>query len=132
MKSRRTPAWLSRLVVEAIHFDQTREHGGLHGLRDEGLLESTLAKPKHRWSFDEDSDVADLAAAYGYGIARNHPFHDGNKRTAFLAMVTLFGLNDIRFEAEEADVVTTMLLLASGRCSEAELAGWLRNQMSSQ
>ena len=123
------PAWLTRLIVEAIHFDQIREHGGLYGLRDEGLLESALSRPQQKWSYLEDPDPATLAAAYGYGLAGNHPFRDGNKRTAFLAMVTFLGLNDFEFEVEETEAVATMLLLASGQLTEPQLADWLRQHI---
>ena len=122
----REPAWLTRLVVEAVHFDQIREHGGLHGLRDEGLLESALARPRHKWTYKRRPDLASLAAAYGYGLVRNHPFHDGNKRTAFLAVVIFLGLNGLDFDADETDVVTAMVTAARGRLTEREFAAWVR------
>ena len=124
------PVWMTTLIVEAVHFDQVREHGGLHGLSDEGLLESALSRPLHQWSYGEQKDLAALAAAYGFGIARNHPFRDGNKRTAFLTMVTFLGLNDFNFEAAEVEIVSKMLALAAGHLSETELAGWLGQCMS--
>ena len=124
------PVWLTRLVVEAVHFDQIREHGGLHGLLDEGLLESALARPRHKWTYKRRPDLASLAAAYGYGIVRNHPFRDGNKRIAFLAMVIFVGLNGFDLDADETDVVTAMVTAASGQLTERQLANWVRKHIA--
>jgi death-on-curing protein len=120
---------VQRVVVDAIHLDQIREHGGLPGLRDEGLLEAALARPRHKWTYKRRPDLASLAAAYGYGIVKNHPYRDGNKRVAFLVMVVFLGLNGFDLVAEEADVVTTMLKAAAGGCSEADLARWIRSHI---
>jgi death-on-curing protein len=120
------PRWIGRLVVDAVHLDQLREHGGLAGLRDEHALESALARPRQKWQYDDEPDLATLAAAYGFGLCRNHPFRDGNKRVAFVVMVVFLELNGFRFDATEADVVTTLLAVASGQLSEADLAEWLR------
>lgn len=120
------PRWVSRSVVLAIHADQVAQHGGSLGLRDEGLLESALERPKNRFHYEPDSDLAALAAAYGFGVARNHPFIDGNKRVAFQLMYVFLGLNRLTISATEPDVVALMLELASGNLSEAELAEWLR------
>ena len=122
----RSPVWLDRLVVEAMHFDQLRLHGGLPGLRDENALESALARPRNREVYDETSDLTALAAAYGYGLVTSHPFADGNKRVGFLAMYVFLGLNGLEIEAGEHDVVDLMVALAGGQCSEDELAAWLR------
>jgi death on curing protein len=119
------PRWLNRVVVDAIHTDQIREHGGRPGVRDENALESALARPRQKWHYATSADLASLAAAYGFGLARNHPYRDGNKRIAFLAIVTFIGLNGRDFTATDADVVTTMLALAAGRLSEADLATWI-------
>jgi death-on-curing protein len=119
------PHWLSRIVLDAIHFEQLREHGGLHGIRDEGALESALARPRQKWWYERKADIVSLAAAYGFGIASNHPYRDGNKRVAFLALVTFLGLNDYEFEASEDDVVSEMFALAAGRLSEGEFARWI-------
>ena len=121
---------MSRLVVEAIHFDQLREHGGLAGLRDEGALEAALARPRHKWAYRHKADIAALAAAYGFGLARGHPFHDGNKRAAFVTMVVFLELNGHQFGAPEEDVVRTMTALAAGTLSEAALARWLRRTIA--
>ena len=118
--------WLDRLIVEAIHFDQIRLHGGLPGVRDENALESALARPQNRNFYDSTADLAAIAAAYGYGLVTSHPFVDGNKRAGFLAMYVFLGLNDLEIEAEEPGVVDLMVAVADGRCSEEELAIWLR------
>lgn len=124
------PVWLTRLVVEAVHFDQIHEHGGLHGLRDEGLLESALARPQHKWTYKRRPDLALLAAAYGYGLVRNHPFRDGNKRIAFLAMVIFVGLNGFDLDADETHVVTAMITAAGGQLTERQLANWVRKRIA--
>lgn len=125
-RRRKEPRWLTRLVVDAIHTDQVREHGGLRGLRDENLLESALARPQQRWHYDPRADLADLAAAYAFGLVSSHPYRDGNKRIGFLAAVVFLGINGREFDAPEADVVTQIMTLADGRLSEAELAAWIR------
>jgi death-on-curing protein len=95
------PVWLSRLVLDAVHFDQLREHGGLAGLRDENTLEAVLARPQQRWHYEPTTDLATLAATYGWGLVTSHPYRDGNKRTAFLAMLVFLGLNDLDLEATQ-------------------------------
>jgi death on curing protein len=123
---RRRPFWLSRVVVDAIHYDQLREHGGLAGIRDENALESALARPQQKWQYAEDTDMAALAAAYGFGLVKNHPYRDGNKRIGFLAMVTFLEMNGHAFNATDAEIVVEILALADGRVSEAELTDWVR------
>ena len=123
---RREPRWLTRLVVDAVHFDQMREHGGLLGIRDENALESALARPIQRWHYSSESDLEALAAAYAFGLIADHPYRDGNKRIGFLALVTFLDINGIELEAPEAEVVTEMLLLAAGQESEDALAAWIR------
>ncbi len=120
------PRWLSRIVIDAIHHDQLREHGGLRGIRDENALESALARPQQKWHYVDKHELATLAAAYGFGLVRNHPYRDGNKRIGFLAIMTLLGLNGRALRATDAEVVTEMLALADGRVSEEELAAWIR------
>lgn len=114
------------MVVDAIHGDQLREHGGLPGVRDENVLESALARPQQKWHYGEGADTLALAAAYAFGLVRNHPYRDGNKRIGFLAMVTFLGINGYTFEATDAEVVTTVLALAAGEVSEGQLAEWIR------
>ena len=124
-----TPIWLDRLIVEAIHFDQLRVHGGLSGLRDENALESALARPRNRALYGDASDLATIAAAYGYGLVTSHPFVDGNKRVGFLAMYVFLGLNGLELSADEPEVVDLMVALAAGRSSEEDLVVWLRNHV---
>lgn len=116
-------------MLDAAHLDQLREHGGLPGVRDENALESALARASQKWAYDKGADLALLAAAYGFGLASNHPYNDGNKRSAFLAMVIFLGLNGRDLDASEPEVVTIMLGLASGQLKESELAAWLRSHM---
>jgi death on curing protein len=118
------------MVVDAIHNDQLREHGGLAGIRDENALESALARAKQQWHYAERTDLPMLAAAYAFGLVTNHPYRDGNKRIGFLAMVTFLGVNGHDFEATEPDVVSEFLALAGGRVSEETLADWIRRRSS--
>lgn len=113
----------------AIHDRQLAEHGGGVGVRDSGLLDSALARPRHAASY-ESPDAADLAAAYGYGIARNHPFVDGNKRTAYVVSLLFLLDNGYRLTATDVDKVTTFLALAAGSLSEADLARWFRSRIA--
>ena len=116
--------FLSRRALELLHEESLAEHGGLPGLRDEGLLESALARPHQLLAYGEP-DVAALAAAYGFGLIRNHAFADGNKRAAFLATGLFLGLNGHRLVTSQADATLTMLALAAGDLSEDEFAQWL-------
>jgi death-on-curing protein len=129
---RKQPRWLVRTVVDAIHADQIRQHGGLPGIRDENALESALARPRHKWEYDTAADIASLSAACAFGFARNHAYRDGNKRIAFMAMVTFLGINDHELEATDEDVVTTMLALADGSLTESQLAKWVRSRLQRQ
>jgi len=123
------PKWLTRLAVDAIQQDLIATHGGVPGIRDEGLVESALARPRQAFAYGSTADVAALAASYAYGIARNHPYHDGNKRMAFVAMAVFAELNGFELEATEADVVDVMLRLAAGDLEENQLAEWLRARL---
>lgn len=120
------PRWVERLVVDAVHLDQIREHGGLAGLRDENALEAALARPRHKWHYHPSTDLPALAAAYGFGLSRGHPFRDGNKRVAFVVMLVFLELNGRTFAAEESDVVRAMVALADGSLTEKRLAEWVR------
>jgi len=120
------PRWLTTVMVVAIHDEQLAIHGGSAGLRDATLLESALGRPRNKWAYEE-ADLPELAAAYGYGIARNHPFVDGNKRTALLAIYTFLGLNRIDFVVPEAEAAEMILSLAAGEVSEESLARWIRD-----
>ena len=117
--------WVDQKVVFAIHEAQLAEHGGLVGARDVGLLESALAKPANRAAYGTP-DLAECAAAYGFGIASNHPFIDGNKRTAFVCLELFLELNGVELKADDHECVRIMLAVAAGRCSEAALAQWVR------
>ena len=117
--------WIGAAVIYAVHNQQLAEHGGSIGVRDAGLLESALARPQNLVAYGEP-DVHDLAAAYGYGIARNHPFIDGNKRTAFVAVELFLSLNGFNLTATDVDCVITMLALAAGELREEAFARWLR------
>jgi death on curing protein len=121
--------WLQKAVVLAIHEDQLAEHGGGVGVRDAGLLESALARPENLATYGKP-DVADVAAAYGYGISRNHAFIDGNKRTGFVAVELFLELNGHELVASDADCVLTMLAVASGDITEPEFAAWLREHVA--
>ncbi len=116
-------------MLHAIHDSQLREHGGSPGVRDEGLLESALARPQQKFAYAGRPDLATLAAAYAFGLAKNHGFVDGNKRTAFMAAYVFLGLNGRDLDAEEPDVVTTMERVADGRLAEAGLADWIRDKL---
>ena len=122
--------WLQSEVLLAVHEAQLAEHGGAAGTRDAGLFESALSRPQNLAGYGlpggEAPDVADLAAAYGYGISRNHPFIDGNKRTGFVATELFLALNGWTLHATDADCVLTMLAVAAGDITEAAFADWLR------
>ena len=111
--------------MDSIHLDQLREHGGLAGVRDENALEAALALARQQWSYEPTSDLASLAAAYAFGMARAQPFSDGNKRAAFVTMMTFLGLNKKELSATEVDVVQVMVALAGGELTEAVLADWI-------
>lgn len=117
--------WIEEAVVWAVHEAQLAEHGGSAGVRDSGLLASALARPLNLAAYGEP-DAAALAAAYGFGIARNHPFIDGNKRTAFVCTELFLALNDHSLQADDAQCVSITLALAAGDLPEAEFADWLR------
>jgi death on curing protein len=121
--------WVAETVVLAIHEAQLAEHGGIAGIRDQGLLSSALARPHNLEAYGEDPDAASLAAAYAFGIARNHPFLDGNKRTAFVVMELFLSLNGWNLEASDASCVGMMMTLAAGDLSEKMLAKWLRGHI---
>ncbi len=121
------PLWLTRRFLDEAHADQLKQHGGLSGVRDESALESALARPKTRWVYEADSiNLWELAAAYGYALATSHPYSDGNKRIAFIAMYTFLGLNDLEIVASQVEVVNFMLQVAAGSLEESAITDWLR------
>jgi death-on-curing protein len=122
--------WLLEETVIAIHHRQIAEHGGREGLRDEGLLASALARPRNLLAYAESqSDLAALAAAYAFGIAQDHPFLDGNKRTALVGARTFLLLNGVNLEAGQDEKFLTFLQLAAGSLTEEELADWIRQRI---
>jgi death on curing protein len=123
----REPTWLSRRTVEVIHERQLARHGGAAGLRDPGLLESALMRALNAWGYGE-TDLCELAALYAEGLAKNHPFADGNKRTAFVAAALFLRLNGRRLRAENREAVEKMLGLASGTLPREGFAAWLRDR----
>ena len=121
--------WLDPAVLHAVHEEQLAEHGGASGTRDAGLFASALARPENLAAYGEP-DAATLAAAYGWGLARNHPFVDGNERTAFVATELFLVLNGFELTADDAACVLTMLAVASGEMSEDDIAAWIRTHLA--
>jgi death-on-curing protein len=121
------PVWLTTADVIALHEMQLRRFGGPAGIRDPGALESALGRPLNKWQ-DEGADMAQLAAAYAYGIARNHPFVDGNKRAAFVSMMLFLRKNGVRFAPSQAEATIIVMALAAGEVSEASLTRWIRDR----
>lgn len=121
--------WLLEETVYAIHRRQIAEHGGIDGVRDKGLLLSALARPKNILIYVEDVDIASLAASYAYGLAKNHPFVDGNKRTALVIMRTFLLLNGYDLNASQEEKYLAFLKLAEGNLSEEELLEWIREKI---
>lgn len=126
------PTWLTRLIVEHIHDEQIREHGGDYAIRDDDLLESALTRPRNTHAYDETADLYDLAADYAFGLTRNHPFVDGNKRTAFLAAYVFLDLNGVELTADEPDVVAVVYALSGDDIGRGEFAEWLRDHSKRQ
>ncbi len=122
------PVWLTGELVIAFHDIQLKQFGGPAGLRDRGMLESALGRAVNKWTY-EGAELPDLAAAYAYGIARNHPFVDGNKRAALLALVVFLDLNGIDFDVPETEIAAVILALAAGEIGEDGLARWIRDHL---
>ena len=127
MAANQSWVWIDPGVIRAVHEEQLAEHGGAAGVRDAGLLESALARPRNLAHYGQP-DACELAASYAFGLARNHPFIDGNKRTAFVACELFLVLNGCSLTAPDADCVMVMLSLAAGELEEAEFAQWLRGR----
>jgi death on curing protein len=126
------PVWLRLEAILALHDESIAEHGGAAGLRDTGLLESALARPLNRFAYEGLTSTTALAAAYAFGIVRNHPFTDGNKRAGFLAAIVFLELNGYYFHASEEDATLTFLSLAAGDLEEDALAAWLTANSTAQ
>jgi death on curing protein len=120
------PRWIDRLALLLLHEETLAEHGGLTGLRDEAALDAALARPQHVHVYEPAADLARLAAAYCFGLVRDHPFNDGNKRAGFLALGLFLSLNGYELQVDQAEAAETILRLAAGRLSESDLAAWIR------
>lgn len=123
------PAWISKKAFLLLHEESLAIFGGARGLRDEGLQDSALARPHNILACNPDSSIADIAASYGYGPARNHPFVDGNKRAAFLCIGLFLAINGHRLSADSLDAIRKIVALASGELPEQELAKWITSNM---
>ncbi|MCW5700820.1 MAG: type II toxin-antitoxin system death-on-curing family toxin [Rhodospirillales bacterium] len=121
------PRWLTAAIIRALHSEALARFGGAGGIRDETLLESALARPLHAFTCDRDPNRFDLAAVYGYGIIRNHPFVDGNKRAGVLAIAVFLHLNGWRFDPDQSDEVRMIQAVAAGEIGEKELAAWVQS-----
>jgi death-on-curing protein len=128
-EQRREPVWIEKPVALAIHDRQLAEHGGGTGVRDDGLLESALARPLNQWTYGEE-DPCQLAAAYAFGVVRNHPFVDGNKRTGWVLARLFLALNGVALSFDAGDAIRTMLDFAAGDLGEADLADWFRQHLA--
>lgn len=126
---KRQPKWIDKRALLQLHEESLATFGGATGLRDEGLLDSALGRALNVWLYDKSVDLASLAAAYGFGIAKNHAFVDGNKRAAFLAMGLFLAINGKRLRADQVDAINTILSLAAGTLDEHALADWIRKQI---
>lgn len=127
----RQPRWISRRALLYLHSASLATFGGSTGIRDEGLLESALARPQNRFLYVPESDLSELAASYGFGIAKNHPFVDGNKRAAFHSVGLFLSINGYELVADQLDAIQTMMSLAAGELSEENFAVWIRNHAKS-
>lgn len=123
------PAWIDKRALLLLHEESLAQFGGATGLRDEGLSDSALARPVNKHSYDGCKDLAVLAAAYGFGLARNHPFVDGNKRAAFLAVGVFLAINGHRLAAKPVEAIEAILLLAAGSMEEARFADWIKTHL---
>lgn len=121
--------WLTRVAVDILHHDLLGEHGGMPGVRDANLIESTLARPLNRWQYEGTTDLPMLAALYGHGLTRAHPYIDGNKRIGFVAMAVFLDINGLRLEAPDEEVVDLMRRVAAGDVGEDDLATWVREHV---
>ena len=123
------PIWVPRSVVDAMHYAQLDEHGGSHGVRDDNAVEAALARPRNKFAYEPESDLAALGAAYAFGLCTSHGFIDGNKRTAFVVCDVFLGLQGYYIEATTDEIETTMLGVASGDVTEQTLSAWIQEHM---
>lgn len=127
---KREPKWIDKRALLLLHEESLATFGGAANLRDEGLLDSALGRAPNQWHYKKAADLADLAAAYGFGLAKNHAFVDGNKRVAFLAIGLFLAINGKRLKADQPDAIRTILALAAGELTEPELAAWIRQHVA--
>ncbi|MDW7738864.1 MAG: type II toxin-antitoxin system death-on-curing family toxin [Bacillota bacterium] len=120
------PTWLTLNIIETIHVDLIKVHGGYHGYRDKAMVEAALARPLQRWNYEKNLDIFSLAASYGYALTKNHGFIDGNKRVTFMAIYIFLGLNGYELDAPEQEIVDIILKLSNDDLDENKLAQWLR------
>ena len=125
-----SPKWISKKSLLLLHEESLAEFGGARGMRDEGLLDSALARPQNAYAYNNKSGIAALAASYGFGIAKNHAFVDGNKRAAFMSIGLFKSINGHRLVADQADAIRIMLGVASGDVTEKALAAWIAINMA--
>jgi death-on-curing protein len=126
----REPRWISRQALLLKHAEALRLFGGAEGLRDEGMLDSALARPVNAWTYGNETRISRLAAAYAFGLSKNHPFIDGNKRAAFMAYVAFLKLNGFNLTASQPDAYQTMIALAAGAMSEEAFATWIDSNLA--
>lgn len=119
------PRWISKKALLLLHEESLATFGGASGLRDEGLLDSALARPQNTHAYNADSTMADLAASYAFGLAKNHAFVDGNKRAAFLSIGMFLAINGLKLVADQMDAIQTMLAVAAGELDERGLSAWI-------
>jgi death on curing protein len=124
---RAEPRWISKKALLLLHEESLSTFGGASGLRDEGLLDSALNRPLNAYAYHSDSTLADLAASYAFGLAKNHAFVDGNKRVAFLAIGIFLAINGLKLVADQVDAIQTILAVAAGELDERGLAAWIQN-----
>ncbi|MBI1739948.1 MAG: type II toxin-antitoxin system death-on-curing family toxin [Acidobacteriales bacterium] len=123
------PRWINSRALLLLHAESLAEHGGLTGLRDESALHAALARPQHVFNYEPDSDLSRLAAAYGFGLIRDHPFNDGNKRAGFLAILLFLDLNGFELRVEQVEAIQVILKVAAGKMRESELRDWIRTHL---
>jgi len=126
------PYWISRKALLYLHSASLATFGGSTGIRDEGLLDSALARPQNRYLYVPESDLPELAASYAFGIAKNHPFIDGNKRAAFHAVGLFLSINGLELVADQLDAIQTVMSLAAGGLAEEQFAAWIRKNTQSR
>lgn len=122
----KSPKWIDRRALLLLHAENLAEHGGLAGMRDSNAFEASLARAQHLHAYEPGSDFARLAAAYGFGLVRNHPLNDGNKRAGFLAIGLFLSINNKELVADPVEAIAVIMRLAEGKMTELELAEWIR------